>query len=82
MGIKIASTIFYINALDMILYADTDDNGNNICISGINDGGSDAEEDIYILGDTFQKNVVVVFDVGAADMRFAARENYSSNDPY
>jgi hypothetical protein len=66
----------------MILLAGTDDAGNDVCISGIDDGGSDTEEDVYILGDTFQKNVVTVFDIGAGELKFAAREYYPSNDPY
>jgi hypothetical protein len=80
-GININGTIFYTNPLDMILLAGTDSNGNDVCISGIDDGGSDAEEDVYILGDTFQKNVVTVFDIGAGVLQFAANEYYSSNDP-
>ena len=82
MGIEIGGTVFYTNALDMILYVGTDDDGNDVCISGIDDGGSDLDDDVYILGDTFQKNVVTVFDVGAGVLEFAARENYTSNDTY
>jgi aspergillopepsin I len=82
LGIKINGTTFGINTLDMILLAGTDANGNDICISGIDDGGSNPSVDVYVLGDTFQKNVVSVFDVGAVEMRFAAREYYPSNDPY
>lgn len=82
LGINIAGTVFYTNPLDMILLAGTDDNGNDVCISGIDDGGNDPTEDVYILGDVFQKNVVSIFDIGATEMRFAAREFYPSNDPY
>lgn len=81
-GITIGGTTFYINPLDMILLAGTDANGKNVCISGVDDGGDEPGVDVFILGDTFQKNVVSVFDVGAAEMRFAAREFYPSNDPY
>jgi aspergillopepsin I len=81
LGIKINGTTFEINSLDLILLAGQDENGNDICISGIDDGGADLTEDVFILGDTFQKNVVTVFDVGAAELRFAARVNYTSNDP-
>jgi hypothetical protein len=55
LGIKINGTTFGINPLDMILLAGTDDDGNDVCISGIDDGGDDATVDVYILGDTFQK---------------------------
>ncbi|KUJ18547.1 acid protease [Mollisia scopiformis] len=81
LGIVINGTTFYTNPLDMILLAGTDEAGDDVCITGIDDGGSDAAEDVYILGDTFQKNVVTVFDVGAAELQFAAREYYPSNDP-
>ncbi|KAJ5621692.1 hypothetical protein N7528_006475 [Penicillium herquei] len=81
-GITIGGTTFTINPLDMILYAGTDDDGNSICISGIDDGGDDDSEDLFILGDTFQKNVVTVFDVGAVEMKFAPHEDYTSNDTY
>ncbi|PWY82099.1 acid protease [Aspergillus heteromorphus CBS 117.55] len=81
-GVTIGGTTFYINALDMILEAGTDENGEAICISGIVDGGSDTSEDLYILGDTFQKNVLTVFDIGAVELKFAAREDYTSNDTY
>ncbi|KAG0652392.1 putative aspartic-type endopeptidase [Hyphodiscus hymeniophilus] len=82
LGITISGTTFWTNPLDMILLAGTDENGNDVCISGIDDGGDDPTEDVFILGDTFQKNVVSVFDVGAVELRFAAREFYPSNDPY
>jgi hypothetical protein len=53
-GIKINGTTFIINPLDLILLAGTDANGNDVCISGIDDGGDDLAEDVFILGDTFQ----------------------------
>lgn len=81
-GIEIGGTIFYTNPLDMIFLVGTDDDGNDVCISGIDDGGSDIAKDIYILGGTFQKSVVTVFDVGAGVLQFAARENYTSNDTH
>ncbi|RDW61612.1 aspartic proteinase [Coleophoma crateriformis] len=80
LGIQIGGTIFYTNPLDMILLAGTDSAGNDVCISGIDDGGSAGS--LFILGDTFQKNVVTVFDVGAVELKFASREFYDSNDTY
>lgn len=76
-SIDIAGTLFAINPLDMIL-----DAGDGICISGWMDGGSSNTEDVFILGDTFQKNVVTLFDVGAATLQFAGREFYASDDTY
>jgi dihydroxyacetone kinase DhaKLM complex PTS-EIIA-like component DhaM len=40
------------------------------CITGIDDGGALGTGELYILGDIFLKNVVAVYDVGAAEMRF------------
>ena len=67
-GITIGEQTFYINGLDMIQPI-----GSGICISGVSDAGSVG---LSILGDVFFKNVLAVFDVGASEMRFAARESY------
>ena len=67
-GVTIGKQTFYINGLDMILPS-----GNGTCISGVNDAGTGG---LSILGDVFLKNVLAVFDVGASEMRFAAREFY------
>jgi hypothetical protein len=37
--------------------------------------------EIAILGDTFLKNVVAVFDYGQKEMRFAPRQTNSSSTP-
>ena len=66
-GVDIGGQIFFINRDDMIL-----DEGYGNCISGITAAG----DSVGILGDVFLKNVLAVFDVGASEMRFAARENY------
>ncbi|MCJ1303494.1 hypothetical protein MMC08_006304 [Hypocenomyce scalaris] len=71
LGIEIGGTTFDINPVDMILPA-----GDGTCISGVDDGGPGP----YILGDVFLKNVIAVYDVGASEMRFAAREFYNSED--
>jgi len=66
-GVTIGGTTFFINATDLIL-----PNSDGTCTSGIQDGGSGP----YILGDVFMTNAVVIFDVGAAQLRFAAHESY------
>lgn len=66
-GVAIHGTTFLINGTDLIL-----SNGDGTCTSGVQDGGSGP----YILGDVFMTNVVVIFDVGAAQLRFAAHESY------
>ena len=72
LAITIGGTAFAINPLDLIL-----DAGDGTCISGITQGDAP-----YILGDTFQKNVVTVFDVGSVELSFAPNEDYSSNDTH
>ena len=67
-GVTIGKQTFYINGLDMILPS-----GNGTCISGVDDAGTGG---LSILGDVFLKNVLAIFDVGASEMRFAAREFY------
>lgn len=67
-GIKIGGQTFTINPKDMMLT----DSSSGQCISGIQDGGSGP----YILGDVFMQSAVVVFDVGAGEMRFAAHLDY------
>ncbi|KAL9099605.1 MAG: hypothetical protein Q9163_004912 [Psora crenata] len=66
-GVKIGTETFYINPADMVV------NLGSRCISGVAASG---EGGTSILGHTFLKNVLAVFDVGAQMMRFAARENY------
>lgn len=79
-GITINGTTFWTNPVDLILLAGTYSNGSDLCISGIDDGG-DVTGSVYVLGDTFLKNVVAVFDVGATELLFAAREYYESDNP-
>ncbi|MCJ1224429.1 hypothetical protein MMC12_001074 [Toensbergia leucococca] len=66
LGVQIGGEVFFISPLDLIL------NSEGSCFTGVDDGGDGP----YILGDVFLKNVVAVFDVGASEMRFAAREFY------
>ena len=63
-GVLIGGTTFYIDAEDMILDLGLD---NGLCVSGVQNGGGA----VNILGDVFLRNVIAVFDVGAAEMRFA-----------
>lgn len=59
---------FWINPADM-LYHDLIDPLTGYCAISVASGGSGP----YILGDAFLQNVVAVFDVGAAQMRFYSR---------
>ncbi|KAK5135823.1 hypothetical protein LTR08_004650 [Meristemomyces frigidus] len=72
-GVGVGGKVFYVNALDLMLQASATE-----CISGVqsNGGGSG----LTILGDVWMKNVVSVFDIGAEQMRFAARQYYGSEN--
>ncbi|GAB7366768.1 hypothetical protein MBLNU230_g0722t1 [Neophaeotheca triangularis] len=66
-GVMIGGKVFYVNPLDLILQI-----GPGQCISGVQPsfGG------YVILGDVWMKNVLAVFDLGAQELRVAARRNY------
>ena len=64
-GVKIGFQTFYINPDDMVIEL------GSRCISGVAAVGPGGTS---ILGHTFLKNVLAVFDVGAQMMRFAARD--------
>lgn len=64
-GVAINKKIFYINSAGLIVAL-----SETMCATGLQPsfGGNN------ILGDVFLRNVIAVFDVGAAEMRFAARQ--------
>lgn len=64
-GISIANKVFYLNSADIV--AESLD--GSTCILGVQSNGGG----INVLGDTFLHNVLAVFDLGNAEMRFAAR---------
>lgn len=64
-GVRIGGQAFIINPVDMIFRDET----TGLCVSAVQDGG--AAPGPFVLGDQFLNNVVAVFDVGAAQMRFA-----------
>ncbi|KAI9703050.1 MAG: hypothetical protein M1820_006041 [Bogoriella megaspora] len=70
-GVQIGGKVLYINPVDLVLQ-DQVDPDTGFCLTGIQPGGD--EGSIFILGGVFLQSVVAVFDVGAAEMRFAAHE--------
>jgi hypothetical protein len=62
---------FPINPQDM-LYRNVRDPLTGLCMTAINNGGAGP----FILGDSFMQNVVSIFDVGNATMRFVSRPYY------
>lgn len=63
-GVYISGKIFNINPQDLIMQG----NGLDLCTTGVQ-----AMHGMSVLGDVFLRNVLAVFDVGAGEMRFAAR---------
>lgn len=66
-GVGVGKKIFYVNALDLIVEVYT-----NICVTGIQSNGGG----LSILGGTWMKNVLAVFDIEGGQMQFAARQFY------
>jgi hypothetical protein len=73
-GYKIGGETLWINPIDLILESDGLPDGT--CLSAIQDGGDGSTP--FILGDTFLRNVLAVFDIGAEMMRFSSRMCYDS----
>lgn len=69
-GVTISKKVFYINPLDLII-----DTRQGFCVMGVQDNGGG----LTIIGDTFMRNVLTVFDVGAAQIRFSARKCQLTN---
>ncbi|KAK4163044.1 aspartic peptidase domain-containing protein [Cladorrhinum sp. PSN259] len=63
---------FWINPRDLI-YRDIKDPMTGLCMTAIASGGIGGP---YILGDVFMQNVLTIFDVGEAKMRFVPRSRY------
>ncbi|KAK6434660.1 hypothetical protein LTR95_009158 [Oleoguttula sp. CCFEE 5521] len=72
-GVTIKKKVFYVNAQDMILQNGFDEETQMpVCISAVQAN----LKGLTILGDSWMKNVLAVFDIGAEMMRFSAREFY------
>jgi len=63
-GLVVSRKVFYVNPLDLII-----DTGLGFCVMGVQDNNGG----LTIVGDVFMRNVLTVFDVGAAQVRFSAR---------
>ncbi|WXC61307.1 hypothetical protein SNK03_007184 [Fusarium graminearum] len=68
-AVIISGVRFWINPADLI-YEELKDPSNEKCALAISTGKSGP----YVLGDVFLQNVVAVFDVGGAEMRFYSKD--------
>ncbi|TIA10591.1 acid protease [Aureobasidium pullulans] len=69
-GVTVSAKTFFVNRLDLII-----DTGYGFCVLGVQDNNGG----MTILGDVFMRNVLTVFDVGAGQVRFSARELQLTN---
>ncbi|KAM0137847.1 hypothetical protein ACHAO1_003732 [Botrytis cinerea] len=69
-AVVIGGVSFPVDPRDMV---QDDNTGTGNCVAGVSDGDP---FDFYTLGDVFLKNVVVVFDVGASQLKFRSRDFY------
>ncbi|KAL4794962.1 aspartic peptidase domain-containing protein [Aspergillus venezuelensis] len=82
-SVTLGGMTFTLNPADLVIKAGQDTSGNDVCISTINRGLEMAVDEtdltntteLYILGASFLKDVVAVFDFGNSEMRFAERES-------
>ena len=76
LGVTIGGKTFNINPKDLVLDRGQTDQPD-VCFSGIQ-GATSAGHFPPILGSVFLRNVLVVFDVGKAQMTFVAREHHEA----
>ncbi|KAF7971938.1 hypothetical protein HWV62_19387 [Athelia sp. TMB] len=75
--VVIGGASFTVDAKDQILPVGTDDDGNEQCISGTQDGGEPTDPDsFYIMGDVFLHNVVATFNVQKNTITLTQRKAY------
>ncbi|TID26435.1 aspartic peptidase domain-containing protein [Venturia nashicola] len=65
LGLTISGTTFWMDPKELVQKVENE----TFCLSAVQDGGNGT----MIVGDVWMKSVVSVFDVGAAEMRFAKR---------
>lgn len=74
-GVRINGTMIWFDSKDLAipLPMPVKGGGGGLCISGIQNSKGSGVNAVSILGGVFMKNVVAVFDIGAAEMRLANR---------
>ncbi|KAJ7458601.1 aspartic peptidase domain-containing protein [Mycena latifolia] len=75
-SVKIGGVVFTIDPQDQVLPAGTDENGNEVCISGTQSGGPDLPGEFFILGDVFLHNVVTTFNPIQREVTITQRAPY------
>ncbi|KAJ7478969.1 acid protease [Mycena latifolia] len=76
LSLNIGGVVFTIDPQDQIIPAGTDENGNEVCISGTQSGGPDLPGEFFILGDVFLHNVVTTFNPIQREVTITQRAPY------
>jgi len=75
--VVIGGKTFTVDAKDQILPSGTNEKGEEVCISGTQDGGDPSDPDtVYIMGDVFLHNVVSTFNVKKNTITLTQRAAY------
>lgn len=72
-SVTIGGKKFTVDGKDNVVPGGTDENGNEVCYSGVQDGYSFG---IYILGDVFLHNVVSTFNIDTKRITLTSRASY------
>ncbi|KAJ7277450.1 acid protease [Mycena rebaudengoi] len=67
---------FTIDGRDQIVPVGKDAKGQDLCVSGTQDGGAEMDGSLFVLGDVFMKNVVTTFDIRRNTITFTQRKWY------
>ncbi|KAF7332955.1 Acid protease [Mycena venus] len=74
-SVTLGGKTFSTDPQDQVVWVGTDKNGNDLCVSGTQDGGPQMMGSVFILGDVFMHNVVVTFDIQKNQMTFTQRKS-------
>ncbi|KAJ7620402.1 acid protease [Roridomyces roridus] len=78
LGVKLGGRVFNTDPRDAVVWVGKDEKGHDVCVSGVQDAGGDAEDEglVFILGDMFLHNVVSTFDIGQNRVTITQRKPY------
>ncbi|KAJ7616523.1 acid protease [Roridomyces roridus] len=78
LGVKLGGRVFNTDPRDAVVWVGKDEGGGDVCVSGVQDAGGDAEDEglVFILGDMFLHNVVSTFDIGQNRVTLTQRKPY------
>ncbi|KAJ7500008.1 acid protease [Mycena latifolia] len=75
-SVVLGGKTFTVDGRDLVVPVGKDADGNDLCVSGIQDGGPETQGNVFILGDVFLHNVVATFDIQKNQVTVTQRMNY------